>query len=133
MNYSNKELSDYRLSRANETLEEAALMIEVEHWNTVINRLYYACFYAVSAYLILQEIRPHTHNGTKIQFNKILIKTKLLTSTHSELYDNLFNFRNKADYRDFVVFTAEQVTPLLPQSQAFVQAISQLIQNANNA
>ncbi len=127
MSYSKKELADYRLKRANETIEEAALLMQAEHWNAVINRLYYACFYAVSAYLVLEEIHASTHAGTKIQFNKTLIKTELLNLEHRDLYDDLFNFRNKADYKDFTEFTREQVTPLLPQSQTFIQAISQLI------
>ena len=45
-------LINYRLQRADETLEEARLMQNVAHWNTCANRLYYARFYAVSALLI---------------------------------------------------------------------------------
>ena len=133
MSHSKEELIKYRLSRAENTLDEAKVMLEVEHWNTAVNRLYYACFYAVSAYMALEEIDAHTHTEMKSKFNETIIKTKLLTLEHSQLYNKLFTLRNKADYKDFIEFTEQQVTPLLPQSQAFVQAISQLIQNANDA
>jgi len=132
MSHSKKELITYRLSRAENTLDEAKVMLEVEHWNTTVNRLYYACFYAVSAYMALKEIEAHTHTGMKSKFNETLIKTQLLTLEHSQLYNKLFTLKNKADYKDFVEFTKEQVTPLSPQTQAFVRAISQLIKSTND-
>ncbi|MDX1940295.1 MAG: HEPN domain-containing protein [Saprospiraceae bacterium] len=52
MSYSKEELAAYRLQRAHEALEEANVMVSIQHWNTAANRLYYACFYAASAYLI---------------------------------------------------------------------------------
>lgn len=42
----------YRLNRAGESLEEAVLLAENNKWNAVINRWYYACFYAVNALLL---------------------------------------------------------------------------------
>jgi len=45
-------LIQYRLDRAREAFEEALLMQREEHWNACINRLYYACFYAVTALLL---------------------------------------------------------------------------------
>jgi len=46
------EIVSYRIRRANETLHEVQLHIENELWATAINRLYYACYYAVSALLL---------------------------------------------------------------------------------
>ena len=41
----------YRLERAREAIDEARLLFETGHLHTYVNRLYYACFYAVSALL----------------------------------------------------------------------------------
>jgi hypothetical protein len=41
----------YRMRRANEAIAEAELLAGSGHWNTSVNRLYYACFYAASALL----------------------------------------------------------------------------------
>jgi uncharacterized protein len=43
-------LVQYRLDRAREALAEAVLLLDSGHANTGVNRLYYACFYAVSAF-----------------------------------------------------------------------------------
>jgi hypothetical protein len=45
-------LVGYRLQRARETVEEARVLLETDHANACVNRLYYACFYAVSALLL---------------------------------------------------------------------------------
>jgi len=42
---------DYRIEGAKETLKAAKLLADNGHWNSVINRLYYVCFYAISALL----------------------------------------------------------------------------------
>ena len=45
-------LMHYRMERADEALEEAAILSERCHYNAAVNRLYYACFYAVQALLL---------------------------------------------------------------------------------
>lgn len=47
-----EEYVNYRFHRAEESYEEALILAKEERWNAVINRLYYACFYAVIALLI---------------------------------------------------------------------------------
>ncbi|MFA7493446.1 MAG: HEPN domain-containing protein [Proteiniphilum sp.] len=49
-------LVDYRLQRAKETLAEADSLIESAFYNAVVNRLYYACYYAVIALLVKHNI-----------------------------------------------------------------------------
>ncbi|MCJ7546375.1 MAG: HEPN domain-containing protein [Deltaproteobacteria bacterium] len=51
-----KTLVAYRLGRAHESLEEARILLEQGHVNTFVNRLYYACFYAISALLLTKGL-----------------------------------------------------------------------------
>ncbi len=60
---SRKDLIRYRLARARETLEDAHILAEVKHWNACVNRLYYACFYAVSALLMQRGLSSSKHTG----------------------------------------------------------------------
>ena len=53
----------YRIERAKETLVEVEKHIENCFWNTAVNRLYYACFYAVSALLLKNNIEVSSHSG----------------------------------------------------------------------
>jgi len=47
----------YRLEKSVETLEVAELLIKHEKWNSSVNRLYYAAYYAISALLVQAEIK----------------------------------------------------------------------------
>lgn len=48
----------YRLERAHETLQEADYNANGGYYNTAINRLYYACYYAASALLLKPSSSP---------------------------------------------------------------------------
>lgn len=58
-------LAAYRYQRANETLAEIPFLKEQGYYNTAVNRLYYACYYAAVALLIKHGINPVTHAGVK--------------------------------------------------------------------
>lgn len=62
----------YRMESANKTLDAAKLLADNAQWNSAINRLYYALFYAVSALLLDNDIQAKTHTATINQFPSIL-------------------------------------------------------------
>jgi uncharacterized protein (UPF0332 family) len=41
----------YRINLERETFQAAKLLAEKGHWISVMNRLYYVCYYAISAVL----------------------------------------------------------------------------------
>ena len=49
-------LVNYRIDRANETMKEAELLKKEGFYNAAVNRLYYACYYAVVALLLKNNI-----------------------------------------------------------------------------
>lgn len=65
----------YRFNRAVEAFEEALILAENKRWNAVVNRLYYACFYAVAALLPANGIETQTHDGARTQFGLHFVKT----------------------------------------------------------
>ena len=114
----------YRLERANEALDEARLLFEAGHLRTYVNRLYYACFYAVSALLLTQGLSASRHTHLRALLHKELIRPGVIPLKYGQFYDLLFNNRQKGDYSDFVVFQAQQVQPWLDQAREFVDCIS---------
>lgn len=51
--------------RSQETLAEVPSLKQLGYYNTAVNRLYYACYYAAVALLIRHGINPGTHAGVK--------------------------------------------------------------------
>ena len=120
-------LIHYRLQRADDTLKEARLMQDVGHWNTCVNRLYYASFYAVSALLVKDGNSSSKHSGIKALFNRHYIKPGILSKENGRLYNRLFDLRQEGDYIDFVSLTSEVVEPLVEETTMLIETIRSLI------
>ena len=131
MSYSKEDLSTYRIERSRESLEEAKILAASQHWNTTANRLYYACFYIASAYLVLNEYEASTHVGVKRIFNKELIASKLIASSSGLLYNKLFNLRQDADYRDFADVSQKEIEPMIDDVETLIEQIIKLIETKN--
>jgi uncharacterized protein (UPF0332 family) len=120
-------LTAYRMERAGSTVQEAIDMLEKDHFNAAINRLYYACYYAVSALLIKNNLQAHTHSGLKQQFGMSFILSGKLPKTYNITYTELFDKRHSGDYDDFLLFDRETVERLLVETEAFINAVKKLL------
>jgi uncharacterized protein (UPF0332 family) len=118
---------NYRLQRASETLNDAKILAEYGSWNSSINRLYYASFYAVSALLYSHSIEAKTHKGVRIKFMSEFIKTGLFDKDFGKLYSDLFDWRQEGDYSDFVSFEKQLINPLISKSEEFIALIKSFL------
>jgi uncharacterized protein len=117
----------YRLSRAKEALEEAVLLLESGHGNTFVNRLYYACFYAVSALLLAKGLSATRHSGLRVLFHQNIVRPGLLSISHGQIYNKFFDNRQRGDYADLTRFEVQDIRPWLDEAHAFVGDVETLI------
>lgn len=96
------DLVQYRFMRAFNSLNDAKLLAEHESWNSAVNRLYYACFYAVNALLIHHGFEPKSHNGVKTIFFKEFIANEKISKEYGYLYSDLMDWRSQSNYADFI-------------------------------
>ena len=104
MTGSKKDLIDYRIARAKDTYDDAIILSERGKWNSTINRLYYATYYAILALLLNSDLKPTTHNGAKSNFSEYFIKTGKIDTKYGKMYSQLFTWRQKGDYVDLFDF-----------------------------
>ncbi|OPZ86588.1 MAG: HEPN domain protein [bacterium ADurb.Bin429] len=123
----------YRLERAHEALQEADLLYQSGFYNTVASRLYYACFYSVSALLMLNNFHATTHAGTRSQFAQHFVHTGIVPIELNTLYSQLFRFRERSDYELQFRLDAEEANRLLNEAPAFIAAIERLIEEQQAA
>jgi uncharacterized protein len=123
-------LVQYRLDRAREALTEAGLLLDSGHANTGVNRLYYACFYAVSALLLTKGLTATSHSGLRTLFHQHVIRPGLLALGQGPLSDRLFDQQQRSDYTDLVYFSVNEVRAWSMEAQAFVDAVAALIRQA---
>ena len=115
----------YRIERAKETLYDADNLLKSGSYNSAVNRLYYACYYAVIALLMKNGINAQTRQGVKQMFSLHFIVNKKIDNRYSIFYGRLFNDRMSGDYDDFVQYDAETVNPMRLQAEEFIAIIEQ--------
>jgi uncharacterized protein (UPF0332 family) len=125
-----KEYVRNRVTRSQETFEDAKLTFEKGHLHSAVNRLYYACYYIVTALLFTEGLSSTKHSGVRSLFDRHWIKTKRLPVDLSRFYRDLFNHRQQADYADRIAFSRDDVDAWFQQAAGFIERISGEIDRA---
>ena len=130
---SQEDYTVYRFEKARQTLQDAKSLSGLKSWNSSINRLYYACFYAVLSLFSKYNINSHSHSGVKTQLSLHFVRTGLISKEFGMLYGDLFDMRHKGDYGDFYDFEEQDVIPLLSKVDEFLRVVEMLLaaQNEN--
>ena len=127
MTQGSEDLVKYKLERSGETLEEAKIMLRSSHLFGAANRIYYACFYAVSALLLSKDLSSHKHSGVLSLFNRHFVKTGLIPVELGKFYSRLFDTRTESDYADLVTIDLKEIQDNLKTAEIFIPAVKSLI------
>ena len=117
------ELVKYRMNRAKETFSDVEFQVENRKWSTAVNRLYYACYYAVTALLLWNELNTKTHNGVRQMFALHFIKTNIIDRKHADIYTDIFDMRQTGDYGDFIIIDENKIIALLQPARELIGII----------
>jgi uncharacterized protein (UPF0332 family) len=129
-----EERSEYarnRIETAHKTIDAAKLLAENGFWNSSVNRLYYALFYAVNALLVVNEIYPQSHSGMRSLFALHFIKTEKMDIKYGKLLAQLYDWRQKGDYDNMFDYDSESVMTLFdPVMEMVIQIEKEIKQKA---
>jgi len=117
-------LIQYRIKQAEESLEDAkALLDGGRSPRSIINRSYYAMFYAVLA--LLQKIGkvPRKHSGAISLFDTEFVLRDLFPKELSKDLHDIFNLRQVSDYQVIDPVTLDDAETALKRAESFVEAI----------
>ena len=129
-NEERQEYVKYRIESARKTFKAAKVLSDNGFWNSSVNRLYYAVFYAVNALLVLNEIQTKSHSATKSQFSLHFVKTGKIDKKYGRLLSELFDWRHKGDYENIFDYNNDLVEPLFEQVIEMIEMIEKEINNA---
>jgi uncharacterized protein (UPF0332 family) len=117
----------YRIEKSDQAYKDALLLVNSGSWNGSINRLYYTCYYLVSALTLKDGIETKTHSGLRNQLNLHYVKNGKIPMEMGRLYSDLFDSRQKGDYGDMYDFDKETVESLLIPVKEFIDTLKQLL------
>jgi uncharacterized protein len=118
----------YRLDKAQEVYQAACILYNASQWNSVINRLYYACFYSASALLLYKHISAKSHSGVIGQFSEHIVRSNIISIEEFRVYAKLLNWRSKGDYNDLFDFSKEDVQTMMEPTKLFIDKVADLIE-----
>lgn len=103
-----KDLSLYRFSQAEETLQSAQLCESMRFYKDAINRAYYAAFYAVKAVLAIADVDFKRHKDVVAYFNQNYVATEIFEKDCGRKLARLQRKREASDYDDFYIASADE-------------------------
>jgi uncharacterized protein (UPF0332 family) len=121
-------LVEYRMEQARFACDDGKYLLEGQRTpQSIINRAYYAMFYAALALLQTRGKIPSKHSGVMELFDLEFVRTGLLPKELSHDFHKAFDLRQVTDYRVRPVATRDQAQALLEKAARFVQAVAQYL------
>ena len=117
-------LIKYRLEQAKEALDDATYLIEGNRSpRSIVNRSYYAMFYAALA--LLQKISkvPSKHSGVISLFDKEFVMKDIFGKDLSKDFHKAFEIRQSVDYKIIKPITSDRAKEIWNKAADFVQEI----------
>jgi len=123
-------LIQYRLEQAKESLGDARMLFEKNGTpQGVVNRSYYAMFYAVLALLVTIDRGTSKHRGVIALFDQEFIKQLVFPKEMSAMLHRAFDMRLTGDYREMLKISKDQAAEILDSAVEFVKSIEVKLSN----
>ncbi|MCK4766314.1 MAG: HEPN domain-containing protein [Candidatus Aminicenantes bacterium] len=122
-----KDIIKYRRQKAADTLEDARILAKKKRWSSAVNRIYYAVFYEVIALLQDRNLSSSKHSGVRSLLNKHFVKPGLINIEIGRFFGQMYDFRQKGDYEDFVSFKEEDVKNWIEKADRYIKELDEFI------
>ncbi len=124
MNERKNILINYRIEQASQVIKDAMLLLnEGGSPRSIINRAYYAMFYAVLALLVKIGKGTSKHSGAIAIFDVDFVKQGIFAKEMSQLLHKAFNLRQNSDYKELGEITIEDAKELFQEAGEFVDRV----------
>jgi uncharacterized protein (UPF0332 family) len=122
-------LVHHRLKQAEDTIQDAQLLLQCQGTlYGIINRIYYAMFYAVLALLQSAGKGSSKHAGVISLFDSEFVHKGAFHKELSASLHKIFDLRLTADYKVTEPVPRDAMQPLVDEAQVFVAAIKTYLQ-----
>jgi len=122
------DLSKYRLTKAEETLETAKRDMNAEDYASANNRAYYCIFHAMRAVIALDGEDYKKHSAVIARFTMNYLKNEILSREYGKLISNASLIRNRSDYEDFYICSIEDTQKLVEGAEDFLRSVTAYLQ-----
>jgi len=124
--FDKKALIRLRLENAREILQDAHTLHESDGSpRSIVNRAYYAMYYAALALLVTVDRNPSKHTGVMAFFDKEFVKNNIVSKELGRMLHEAFESRQEGDYTDYTKIDRRKATEILMSADEFFNFIEQ--------
>jgi len=124
-----EDLIKYRLEQSEESLSEAELLFGAgKSHRVVVNRAYYAMFYAVLALLAREGKGTSKHKGVIAMFDANFVRPGVFPKEMSKALHRVFDLRQTGDYVELAQTEQKDAEEAIQSSREFIKAIKEYLQ-----
>ncbi len=117
-------LIKYRLDQAQAALDDAKYLLDGKRSpQSIVNRAYYAMFYAALALLQKSDKVPSKHTGVISLFDTEFALKGIFPKELSKDFHKAFELRQVSDYQTFRPISNEKAQEVLTNAARFVEAV----------
>ena len=121
------DLVQHRFEKAKKTFGEIDTLIQNNFCNNAVNRLYYACFYAVSALLLKNNVQTKTHAGARQMFGLHFVDKGLISNEAGRFCTKIFDLRHDGDYDDYIDYDQKDALTLMQPAEDLINQIEAVL------
>jgi len=123
-----RDMTNMRLQQAHESLHEAKILMSQNSLRGVINRAYYAMFYAVMALTVLDQVSVSKHSGIIAFFDRDYVKKGVFEKKYSRILHLAFERRQVYDYGELLEIDHQIAEETISDAADFVNRIEDYVQ-----
>lgn len=115
-----------RLENARESLQAAHTLHEHgDSPRSIVNRAYYAMFYAALALLVTADKHSAKHSGVIALFDKEFVRQNIVSKEMGRMLHQAFESRLEGDYQDYSKIDHKAAAEILRSADEFVNSIEE--------
>jgi len=124
---SNEELKNF-VEKAKKFIKSAKVLLEINDYDSVVSRTYYAMFFMTEALLLTKNLAPKSHSGLISLFGDHFVKTNIFPKEMGRQLNRAYDKRLMGDYGTSIVIDKNEAQELLKIGQDFVENIAEYLE-----
>jgi uncharacterized protein (UPF0332 family) len=120
------------VGKARKFIESSKVLLEINDYDSVVSRTYYAMFLITEALLLTKNLVPKSHSGLISLFGEHFVKTNIFSKEMGRQLNRAYDKRLIGDYGTSIIINKNEAQGLLNIGQDFVENIAEYLEKNKN-
>ena len=116
------------VGKARKFIESSKVLLEINDYDSVVSRTYYAMFLITEGLLLTKNLAPKSHSGLISLFGEHFVKTDIFSKEMGRHLNRAHDKRLIGDYASSIIIKKNEAQGLLDIGQDFVEKIAEYLE-----